>query len=117
MSATMSRSFERPRLICGVCAEIAARAALPVWMPRAAFVIGGLTHAIPAIIVYLVLARTMCVRRLPVSGASTRPDMGPDVGAVRDRFGTLDRRLSYLEAAALRRETALRRAFRDLERG
>ncbi len=123
MSATMSAAHEPPRMICGVCAEIAVRAALPVWVPRLAFVIGGLTHAFFAIVLYVILSRKFClgrgwVRRRPAATFATRPapDLGPGLDAVRDRFGRLDGRLSDLEAATLQRETALRRAFHDLER-
>jgi phage shock protein PspC (stress-responsive transcriptional regulator) len=106
-------------MICGVCAEIAARAALPTWVPRVVFVIGGLTHAFFAIVLYVILSRVFCLGRRRWAPATPAPRYaaGPDLGTVRNRFGNLDERLSTLEAATLQRETALRRAFRDLERG
>jgi len=113
-SAAMAGVFSRPRLIRGVCADLAARAGTVVWLPRAAFVLLGLMHWFWAVVLYVVLARTLCAARtrfaVPVSPA-------PDTVGVRDRFGALDARLANLEAATLHDEAGLRRAFRDLEAG
>ena len=124
MSATMSygstyRSMplQRPRWISGVCADIARRAAVAPWVPRAGFVIFGLLHWVLALILYFVLSHYMFAKPRP--GARFAPPPAPpadDVSGVRERFRGLDQRLSNLEAATLRTESELRRAFRDLER-
>jgi phage shock protein PspC (stress-responsive transcriptional regulator) len=123
----MASGLERPRLISGVCGDIAARAAVPVWLPRLAFLIFLYMHWLLAIVLYLVLARTVCARR-PATRQYYAPPAPPprpgfDAGArdagfndVRGRFGALDQRLTNLEAATLQQEAALRRAFRELER-
>jgi phage shock protein PspC (stress-responsive transcriptional regulator) len=107
----------RPRWISGVCAEIAQRAAVPAWTPRAGFVIFGLLHWVLALILYFVLAHYMFRREraAPRFTAAARPPE-QDFSGVRERFRGLDQRLSNLEAATLRSESELRRAFRDLER-
>ena len=120
MNATLSSRIQtwggpERRVIRGVCAHVAERAGVPVWMPRAAFVIFGLLHWLLAIIAYVVLVRVLGLRRRAVPFVAA-PD-GPPVGAVRDRFSALDARLAAMEAASLQQETDLRRAFRDLERG
>ena len=99
-------------IIKGVCARIAERADLPVWVPRLAFLIFGLLHWLLAIIAYVVLSRILCSSRTTLS---PMPD-GPPPGAVRDRFSALDARLAAMEATTLQQENSLRRAFRDLER-
>ncbi len=103
-----------PRLLIrGVCAEIAERAAVPVWMPRTAFLIFGVLHWLLALILYFGLARVMCAgSRL----AEPLPPRAPAQGAVYDRFAALDRRLAEMEAATVNQEAGLRRAFKDLER-
>ena len=111
MSATMTDVFHRPRLIRGVCAELAERAGTAVWLPRAAFLVFAALHWFLAIVLYVVLAKTLCAVR-PRPAAWTT---GPAMSGVRDRFGALDARLADLEAATLREEAGLRRAFRDLE--
>jgi phage shock protein PspC (stress-responsive transcriptional regulator) len=100
-------------MISGVCADIAARAAVPVWMPRVAFLIFFALHWFVAVLLYVVLAKTMCAR--PPAANRVRP-LYDGVGDVRARFNALDARLRNLEAATLQEEAALRRAFRDLER-
>jgi phage shock protein PspC (stress-responsive transcriptional regulator) len=62
MSATMSyRSVPimQGSWISGVCADIAERAAVPVWLPRAAFVLFGIIHWLLAAILYFALARIL----------------------------------------------------------
>jgi phage shock protein PspC (stress-responsive transcriptional regulator) len=119
MSATMSYGSTlrgRPRWISGVCADVAERAGVPPWMPRAGFVIFGLLHWVLALILYFVLAHYMF--RRPRAAARYRPSAPPppEFSGVQERFRGLDQRLSNLEAATLRSESELRRAFRDLER-
>jgi phage shock protein PspC (stress-responsive transcriptional regulator) len=107
----------RPRWISGVCADIALRAGVPPWMPRAGFLIFGLIHWVLALILYFVLAHYMF--RAPRAPRRFTPAAWPpaeDFSGVRERFRCLDERLSNLEAATLRSESELRRAFRDLER-
>ena len=99
-------------IIKGVCARLAERAGLPVWVPRLAFLIFGVLHWLVAIILYVVLTRILCRNRLAISPVQE----GPPPSAVRDRFGALDARLAAMEATTLQQETTLRRAFRDLER-
>ncbi len=125
MSATMSYGsvpMGRPRWISGVCADIARRAAVPAWVPRAAFVIFGLLHWVLALILYFALSHYMFRRgrtaarfapRFTPPPMAARPE---EFSGVRERFRHLDQRLSNLEAATLRSEAELRRAFRDLER-
>jgi phage shock protein PspC (stress-responsive transcriptional regulator) len=120
MSATMSYGsmpVGRPRWISGVCADIARRAAVPVWVPRAGFVIFGLLHWVLALILYFVLAHFMFRRARPATRGTAPPMPRTDeFYGVRERFRGLDDRLSNLEAATLRSDAALRRAFRDLDR-
>ena len=119
-------------LIKGVCARLAARAGVPVWMPRAVFVIFGLLHWLFALVLYFVMAKVMCdggraraAARSAGSGyAGGRAEgfsrcAAGDVSrtAMQDRFSALDKRLADMEAASLAQEAGLRRAFRDLERG
>ncbi len=124
MSVTMSygptsykmAEARRPRWVSGVCADIARRAAVPAWVPRAGFVIFGLLHWVLALILYFVLSHYMFAK--PKAEKRFTPPMRPmdDYDGVRERFHGLDQRLSNLEAATLRSESELRRAFRDLER-
>ena len=107
-------SFDRPRLLRGVCADIAMRAGTAAWLPRVAFLVFALVHWFLAIVLYVVLAKVL---RAPVRRAApVNRGYQPDAGGVRDRFGALDARLASLEAATLREEAGLARAFRDLER-
>jgi len=99
-------------IIRGVCARIAQTAGVPVWMPRAAFVIFGLMHWLLALIAYFVMSRLMCLGR---KYAAQPQPLSPTQSAVRDRFSALDSRLADMEAATLQQEASLRRAFRDLE--
>jgi phage shock protein PspC (stress-responsive transcriptional regulator) len=121
MSATMSISDSplcRPKVISGVCAEIAGRAGVPVWLPRLAFVLFGIMHWLLAIILYFVLAKFICPGQRSRMTASFTPPPPPSYGfaTVRDKFSALDARLANLEAATVQSEAELRRAFRDLDR-
>jgi phage shock protein PspC (stress-responsive transcriptional regulator) len=120
MSATMSyRSapMMQGSWISGVCADIAERAAVPVWLPRAAFVLFGVMHWLLAAILYFALARIVRPRtREALRERFAPPPPSYGVGPLQQRFRSLDERLSNLEAATVRNEAALRRAFRDLER-
>ena len=98
-------------MIKGVCARIAERAGVPVWMPRLAFLIFGLAHWLVALIVYFVMSKLFCAQRFAAFAAPPPPN------PVHERFAALDRRLADMEAATLAEEAGLRRAFRDLERG
>ncbi len=108
--------------VSGVCADIAERAAVPVWLPRAAFVIFGIMHWLLATILYFVLARLLHPHTRVKTPPRDRfapppaPSYGYGLVNVQERFRTLDERLCNLEAATIRNETELRRAFRDLER-
>jgi phage shock protein PspC (stress-responsive transcriptional regulator) len=106
--------------VSGVCADLAARASVPVWLPRTAFVIFGLVHWLLAAILYFVLARAMrpymAGRVSPRCAPPSAPPPSYGYGGVYERFRTLDERLSNLEAATVHNEAELRRAFRDLER-
>jgi phage shock protein PspC (stress-responsive transcriptional regulator) len=108
------------RWVSGVCADIAARAAVPVWLPRAAFVIFGLMHWLLAAILYFALSRILyphVVARVRARfTAPPSPPAGQVFATAQERFRNLDERLANLEAATLRSESELRRAFRDLER-
>ena len=122
-----SARFHGPRIISGVCENLAERAGLPVWMPRAAFLVFGVLHWVLAVILYVVLAKTLCRSARQDFGSGVqgqfasspfRPgEASAGLGGVRDRFGALDARLADLESATLQQEAALRRQFRDLERG
>ncbi len=120
MSATMStRSapIMQGSWISGVCADIAERAAVPVWLPRVAFVLFGVMHWLLAAILYFALSRILHPRMragLRERWAPPPPSIG--MGPLQQRFRTLDERLCNLEAATVRNEAELRRAFRDLER-
>ena len=118
MSATISARMQAwgtrdAGIIKGVCARIAERAGVPVWMPRVAFLIFGVLHWLLAVIAYFVLTKLLCRTRT----ADLMPLRdGPPPSAVRDRFSALDARLAAMEASTLQQENSLRRAFRDLER-
>lgn len=118
-NGTQARSI-RPSWISGVCADLAFRAAVPVWLPRVAFVIFGMLHCVLATILYFVLAKVLCPnvrgRVFDRFAAPPAPPASYAFGAVRERFRNLDERLSNLEAATVQSEAELRRAFRDLER-
>jgi phage shock protein PspC (stress-responsive transcriptional regulator) len=98
-------------MIKGVCARIADRAGVPVWIPRLAFLIFGLAHWLIAVIAYFVMSKFFCAgRATPHAPTQVQPQ-----NPVHERFAALDRRLADMEAATLNQEADLRRAFRDLE--
>ncbi len=117
---TAYRGVQSPHaLIKGVCARIADRAGVPVWMPRTAFVIFGLLHWFFALVAYIVMSKLFCPARSCAAGNSVPPNTAGFTAPqndVRNRFANLDRRLAEMEAATLQQEASLRRAFRDLER-
>ncbi len=103
-------------MIKGVCARVADRAGVPVWMPRVAFLVFAVLHWFLALVLYIVLVKVLCpASRRMARFAQAAP--APEMSGVRDRFGALDARLANLEAATLQQEANLRRQFRDLERG
>ena len=130
------------RMIFGVCAWIAMRTGLPTWAVRVFAVLLLCTHGPLTLIAYCGAAFWLKSQNGAVNvnlrwrqgpGAAPfqpRPWPGPapsgsrpDVAAawqhdaLMDRFNRLDRRLSKMEAEAADGEFALRRSFRDLERG
>jgi phage shock protein PspC (stress-responsive transcriptional regulator) len=128
MSATMSYGspLRQPaRWIWGVCADLADRAAVPVWIPRAAFVVFAFLHCFLAGVLYVGLAYLLCPSKRAQNRcrpAPPRPNFAEaafstsNFATTDQRFRNLDQRLSDLEAATIDRESELRRAFRDLER-
>lgn len=118
MSATMAGRWQavgmrQTGLIKGVCARIAERAGVPVWMPRAAFLLFGVLHWLLAVIAYVVMVKLF---NRGARGGFTVVPAGPPASAVQNRFSALDARLAAMEATTLQQETTLRRAFQDLER-
>ncbi len=118
-----------PRMIGGVCAELADRSGLPVWLVRAFAVALLLMHAGVMLVVYFGMALWLRNRNGSCAGrswggtdfgATARPEPAPpppswDRDGLTTRFSRLDRRLADMERAALDREMGLRRAFRDLD--
>jgi phage shock protein PspC (stress-responsive transcriptional regulator) len=103
-------------MVCGVCLRIADTTGLPVWVPRAGFVVLGIGHLVLATLVY-VAAAAICHRRAAPTAPMARPAPYDwrDGPGLRDRFNRLDARLAAMEAEAAHSEAALRRAFRDLD--
>jgi phage shock protein C len=118
--------------IAGVCAGIADRLGIhPNWV-RAAFVaLAAMTHVVPVIILYVVLAFLlqhragagaaasaagvqMAYRGLAESVAAPFGTPGGEIANLTSRFAALERRLGALEAAAMSDEISLRRKFRDI---
>ncbi len=99
--------LDRPRpLLAGVCAQIAERAGVPVWLPRALMLALLLLHGLVAIAIYVGLAlvwREWRTTQVPPPPAREDPAR---------RFRDLDARLAVLEREALWRETDPRRPFR-----
>jgi phage shock protein PspC (stress-responsive transcriptional regulator) len=119
MSATMpyGNAGCRPsRWICGVCADLADRAAVPVFMPRLAFAVFAVMHGFLACILYFGLAYLLSPSKRATARFRACPSPSPDFATASQRFRNLDERLCNLEAATVNTEAELRRAFRDLER-
>jgi phage shock protein PspC (stress-responsive transcriptional regulator) len=129
----MFYQVQRPsRMVCGVCAELAERSGLPVWMVRVGALILLVSHAALAGVIYIGLALWLrggngaCAGRswrgADFGATTARPEPPPpppawDRDGLTTRFSRLDRRLADMERAALDREMGLRQAFRDLDRG
>ncbi len=102
--------LHRPRrLLAGVCAKLAERASVPVWLPRALFVGLLVIHTVPAILLYGGLAFFWRDARRETPPVPVRPWQSPA-----QRISDLEARLASLEAEALSSEAGLRRQFRDL---
>ena len=115
-SAVLSEIRQSPRMLCGVCADLADRSGLPVWAVRAVALVLLLMHAVVMIVVYLGLALWLRGRARGTWNVVGREAAAPswDDDGLSARFSRLDRRLARMERAALDREAGLRRAFRDL---
>ena len=102
-------------LLFGVCADLAYRAGMPVWMPRTVFVVGGLMHFWLAVVIYGVFAyaKRHAIRTNGIGARTVWREAPTAASGLRDKFGSLDRRLSDLEAATSS-EWELRRQFRDM---
>lgn len=105
----------RSGLLFGVCADLAFRAGLPTWMPRTVFVVGALMHFWLAVIIYGILAyaKRHAIRTNGIAANTVWRQAPTAASGLRDKFGSLDRRLSDLEAAT-NNEWELRRQFRDM---
>jgi phage shock protein C len=124
-------------MIAGVCAGLSDKLGLKTWWIRAAFVVFAVVeHAIPAAIIYLLLALIMRPRTEPIG--YVMPDAMPNGGQgpyaytpnrayngplppagsrlteLKTRFTALDARLNRIEAIVTSEELSLRRKFRDL---
>ncbi len=105
-------------MICGVCLRITETTGLPVWVPRVAFIVLALQHAILSVLLY-VGAAAFCHRRAAPGFTATprpapQPFSPPSGSELRDRFSRLEERLAAMEAEAMQNEASLRRSFRDL---
>jgi len=123
--------------IAGVCAGIADFAGVkPFWIRLGFIALSCVTHCVPAIILYIVLAFILKPRAGIDAAPSSwsegiRPDrffadrymfgtvppaQGPGIRltALKTRFTALEARLSRIEAAIMSDELSLRRKFRDL---
>ena len=105
------------RMLCGVCAEIADRSTVPVWLVRTVAVLVLLMHPPLVVALYVCAALWLRGERRGTWRARAMPAAPSwDRDGLTERFYRLDRRLSGMERAALDREMGLRAAFRDLER-
>jgi phage shock protein C len=123
--------------IAGVCAGLSDKLGVKAWWIRAAFIVFAVVeHAIPAVLVYLLLALIMRPRSEPIGYVmpEAMPNTGPEpyawtphspysgplppVGSrlteLKTRFTALDARLNRIEAIVTSEELSLRRKFRDL---
>jgi len=131
--------------VAGVCAGLSDRFGVKVWWIRAAFIVLAVVyHAIPAVLLYLLLALIMRPRTEPIG--YVMPDAmpagpgaygwapgsayagpyppgfsapggyppGPRLTELKTRFTALDARLNRIEAIVTSEELSLRRKFRDL---
>lgn len=121
VSNEMRRRHPRA-LIAGVCAELADRFGLPVWLLRVvvifAFCDANWTTGICYVAVTVAL-RTRLIDLLPARMRPSRPPWGdapadPGYQLQRDRFSALELRLARLEAAVTSDELKLRARFRDI---
>ena len=84
-------------MISGVCAWMADRSAVPVWIIRVVALALTIAHA-PLMVIGYFVAAFLIRREARIAGA-------PDVAAgVPDRFAHLDRRIAEMEEAAWRAE-------------
>ncbi len=119
--------------IAGVCAGLSDRFGVKAWWIRVGFIVFAVVyHAIPAVIIYLLLAIIMRPRSEPIG--YVMPDALPNGGQgpygwapngplppaggrlteLKTRFTALDARLNRIEAIVTSEELSLRRKFRDL---
>ncbi len=100
MADRVSYAYAPRAWIGGVCANLARRTGLPVWLWRLGAVFMLLCHAFAALVIYgvLVLLRA----RVAARGGDARDGLGPI--------------LAHVENARADREERLARAIRDLER-
>ena len=120
--------------IAGVCAGIAERVGIKaLWVRLAFFLFGFVEHAIPAILLYVVL--TVILQRqvgAPFGAPAASyfadrfqaappgpmhwpaPEVNFSVAEVGARIAALDSRLNRIEAAVTSDNVLLRRKFRDL---
>jgi phage shock protein PspC (stress-responsive transcriptional regulator) len=90
------------RMICGVCADIADRIGIPVWLVRVAAVLLLVAHPPLTVAVYFGAAIFLRGRAPATWRANAPPAWDRDgLGA---RFRRLDERLARMESAALDRE-------------
>jgi phage shock protein C len=125
-------------IVAGVCAGLSDRTGFRPWWIRIGFIaLAVVFHAIPAVILYLVLAIVMRPRGEPIGyvmpdampgampgGAYAGPmpgnyaasgfAPGPRLTELKTRYTALDARLNRIEAIVTSEELSLRRKFRDL---
>jgi phage shock protein C len=124
-------------MIAGVCAGLSDKLGVKTGWIRAAFVVFAVVeHAIPAVIIYLLLALIMRPRGEPIgyvtpdampnggqgpyawpangAYAGPFPPAGTRLTELKTRFTALDARLNRIEAIVTSEDLSLRRKFRDL---
>jgi phage shock protein PspC (stress-responsive transcriptional regulator) len=106
-------------MICGVCLRVAETTGLPVWVPRLAFIVLAIQHAILSVLLYVGAAMVCHRRAVPGVTATARPSPKPfspeGSSDLRDCFSRLEARLAAMEAETWHNEASLRRSFRDLD--